>query len=114
MEDTEEVHVLLMKNCSQVENKFIKYTFDIKGSTRNRLESFKNYKNTACLKCQNVKVLKNLKKFLTFIEEDKKGIMTMLSKDVNFLRQFGLMDYSLFFVVAFRPGYIKSNPDNFD
>lgn len=114
MEGTAVVHVLLMKNCTQVENEFIKYTFDIKGSTKNRLESFHNYKNTNCLKCQNIKVLKNSKKFLMFRTDDKKTIMSMLSKDIDFLRKFGLMDYSMFFVVAFRKGHIDSNLDQFD
>lgn len=56
-------------------------------------------------------MLKNSKKFLMFRTDDKKTIMSMLSKDIDFLRKFGLMDYSMFFVVAFRKGHIDSNLD---
>jgi hypothetical protein len=46
-----------------------------------------------------------------FRADDKKLIMNMMSKDIDFLRKFGLMDYSLFFVVAFRKGHIDANLD---
>lgn len=110
MEGTQEVHVLLMKNCSNCEKKLIKYTFDLKGSELNRFEPFSDYEPTGCMKDENVKALKNMREFLKFSQEDKDTIMATFQRDVNFLRKFNLMDYSLFLVVTYRPSYIRKHP----
>lgn len=67
MEGTAEVHVLLMKNCAKcVNDKYIKYSFDLKGSIEKRFEEFSEYKPKSCLKDENILALKNMREFLTF------------------------------------------------
>lgn len=40
-------------------------------------------------------------------------IIKQMAIDVSFLSQFDLMDYSLLFVIAFNPEYIKKYPEKF-
>ena len=90
------VHIMLMENALQIENEDkLQFIFDLKGSTVNRSVKGK-LKNTTTRK--DVCFLKTKKahpKLMKIDPDDKERILTIINKDVEFLRRNGLMDYSL-------------------
>ena len=72
-----------------------------------------NFKNTEVLKDQNILSFQHDEIFLKFQEQDIKKIIDRMEYDISLLQSFNLMDYSLLFVVAYNPEYVKLNKNDF-
>lgn len=90
------VHIMLMENTlrlKQADN--LKYIFDLKGSTVDRKVKGKT-KNSTTLKDINYLMVSATTKGLTHMKNKiRVNLQKVLSKDAEFLRLNGLMDYSL-------------------
>ena len=90
------VHIMLMENALQVENEDkLKFIFDLKGSTVNRSVTGKLKNTTTRKDVCFLKTKKAYPKLMKIDPDDKERILTIINKDVEFLRRNGLMDYSL-------------------
>lgn len=115
MDDMNTVYLILMGNTKPIEDKYIKKTYDLKGSMVKRIVKGdeKDFKNNAVLKDKNILHLQDEEIILKFSEKDKKGIIDRMAKDVSLLSLFNLMDYSLLFTIAYNPNFVEHNPDLF-
>ena len=94
------VHIMLMENALQVENEEkLKFIFDLKGSTVNRSVTGKLKNTTTRKDVCFLKTKKAYPKLMKIDPDDKERILTIINKDVEFLRRNGLMDYSLLLAV---------------
>lgn len=91
---------MLMENTVKLKDpKNLLYVFDLKGSTVDRKTSGAT-KPSSTLKDQNFllcceRSLKQGRTFMNFSSIDRRKLISTVRKDVNFLRDQGLMDYSL-------------------
>lgn len=115
-----------MGNTKQVKDQYIRKVYDLKGSLANRevkipkdktqehVALFEScFKNTSCLKDLNLLNFLKHEVFLKFGARQTKEILEKMMKDVVLLSNFGLMDYSLLFVVAFNKDYVARNGHEF-
>ena len=73
------------------------FSFDLKGSIKNRRDPIKQGK---VLKCMNFVDINSSKKKLVRLEADQIEEMNeLIVKDSEWLREMNLMDYSLFLVI---------------
>ena len=106
MEDIREVHILLMDNLFlHVKNKISE--FDLKGSIINREvhEPFVIEKN--CLKDVNLQKISKNDKFLRFQRGDMRTICEQILKDIKFMADHKLMDYSLLLLTEKNPDFVE-------
>jgi len=107
------VKLVVMGHTIQYKNKdLIRHTYDLKGSMVNRLVKGRT-KPTAPVKDKNLlqDVQFDKEIFLNFSPKDQKILNAQIAKDVELLREFNLMDYSLLLCVEkVEPGtkYVKS------
>jgi hypothetical protein len=71
MDDMDPVYLILMGNTKQIEDKYIKKMYDLKGSMVKRIvkgddKGDKKFKHTACLKDQNILAFQKDEIFLKF------------------------------------------------
>ena len=107
MEDIREVHILLMDNLFfRVKNKISE--FDLKGSIINREvhEPFVVEKN--CLKDVNLQKISKNDKFLRFRKDDMRTICEQILKDIRFMADHKLMDYSLLLLTELNPDFVET------
>ena len=90
-----DVHLMLQENILRFKNPAnLKYVFDLKGSTVNREEI--QLKPSTTLKDVNfLQESKANENFTQFEQSDRRALLRALHRDVEFLRQNGIMDYSL-------------------
>ena len=105
------VNIILMQNlfgCSPIH---IQRMFDLKGSTIGRkTKDVQNWKKDQVLKDLDYEWLTKIeRKLINFKEDDIKEIKNNLTKDINFYKNLGLMDYSLLFIIIDFPN--KIDPD---
>lgn len=112
MEGMSSVYLILMAFTKKCEDSHVKRVFDLKGSMINREEKGKMeyFKNTKTLKDVNFLSMQKDERCLLFQSDDIHKIVTQMGKDVALLCNFGIMDYSLFFVVEHNPEYVKMHP----
>ena len=85
------VYLILMGNTKQIENKYIKKVYDLKGSMVKRIvkmkegKTEKDFKHTACLKDQNILAFQKEEIFLKFQEKDKQKIIDRMEYDLSLL-----------------------------
>jgi hypothetical protein len=118
------VYLILMGNTKQIQSKFIKKVYDLKGSLVKREVKVKyhdklgrfesSFKNTDCLKDINLLNMTQHEQVLFFNRKHIEGIVQKLRRDVVLLQKFNLMDYSMLFVVAYNPNYVEMFRDKFD
>lgn len=138
MEGLDPVYLILMGNSKQIHNDYIKKIYDLKGSlsgrevlcpgcdkrtkclfgkgrgTENDQHPFEQFfKNTSCLKDINFLNLHKDEVVMKFHRATAKRVAKQLMRDVVLLSNFGLMDYSLLFVVSFNPKYVEKHRDRF-
>lgn len=102
MEDIAVVHILLMGNLFEhVGSK--ESEFDLKGSSINR-EVFK-FTMKDCLKDENLKAISKEQVFLRFQRTDMHQIISQVLKDIQYLNQHSLMDYSLLLITELNPEF---------
>ena len=102
MEDIAVVHILLMGNL--FEHVGAKESeFDLKGSSINR-EVFK-FTMKDCLKDENLKAISKEQVFLRFQRPDMHQIISQVLKDIQYLNQHSLMDYSLLLITELNPEF---------
>lgn len=97
---------MLMENTMQlIDPSSLKHIFDLKGSLVDRTVKG-DITNSSTLKDKNYLAIRNLhmqkKKltsFINFKDTDKRKLKIVIRKDVEFLRDQGLMDYSLLLAV---------------
>jgi hypothetical protein len=106
MEDIVPVNLLVMANTNRCKSStLIMNIYDLKGSVVNRESKWsKNLKNTSTLKDLNLKRIKKQNQaigndFLKFTRPDINTINEMLKRDVELLKKYTLMDYSLLLCV---------------
>ena len=92
----DDVHIMLMENALQLrEPERLKYIFDLKGSLVDRKVKGQT-KNSTCLKDINFLMAAKANKGFTMMQRvDKTFAERALKRDIKFLREHGLMDYSL-------------------
>ena len=97
---TNEVHLMLMENTLQLKNSDgLKYIFDLKGSLVDRKVKGMTEPSTT-LKDINFLLASATPGFINLGGEDKrKATLLAIKKDVDFLSNLGLMDYSLLLAV---------------
>jgi hypothetical protein len=90
------VHIMLMENTVRLKDpKRLKFKFDLKGSTVDRLVTGRTYKSTI-LKDVNFLLVKQTFKELTKLDNaTRKRLLKVLNCDIEFLQGLNLMDYSL-------------------
>lgn len=102
-----EVHVMLMENTAQLEDPSrLLFVFDLKGSTVDR-KTKGVVKPSTTLKDQNYLLCceqkwKQNKEFVSFKNSDRHRLITAMRKDVEFLKNQNLMDYSLLLCIEKR------------
>lgn len=74
MESMAPVHFILMGSTRMVDNKYIKYCFDLKGSIKNR-EKKDFSKNASALLDRNFTAFSEADKFMLFRQEDREKIL---------------------------------------
>ena len=106
MEDIVPVNLLLMANTIRCDSSsYIQHVFDLKGSVINReVTKIKGLKNTSTLKDLNLQKIKKQYQcknvdMIKFHQKDIDLIKEQLKKDVELLKKFKLMDYSLLFAI---------------
>jgi 1-phosphatidylinositol-4-phosphate 5-kinase len=106
MEDIVPVNLLVMANTNRVKSStLIMNIYDLKGSVINRERKWdKKLKNTSTLKDLNLIRIRKQNEainydFLKFTKPDISMINEMLRKDVELLKKYNLMDYSLLLCV---------------
>ena len=116
MDNMDPVYFILMGNTKQIDNKYIKKMYDLKGSMVKRIVkgNESDFKNTACLKDQNIMKFQKDEIFLKFSSHDREEIIHQMAFDASLLSLFNLMDYSLLFVVAYNPRFVERNGDLFE
>jgi 1-phosphatidylinositol-4-phosphate 5-kinase len=94
------VHIMLMENTVRLKDpKELKFKFDLKGSTVDRIVTGRTNKNTI-LKDSNFLLAKQTFPELTKLDSaDRKRLFVALCNDVDFLTSLGLMDYSLLIAI---------------
>jgi len=106
MEDIEAVHLVLMGNTKQSNDSNIEHVFDLKGSMVNReVRNAHKLKNTTTLKDKNLLGLCRDKTILRFRMQDKDKILKVMEADIEFLRSFSIMDYSLLLAIEKNPNF---------
>ena len=115
MDYMDPVYFILMGNTKQIGNEYIKKLYDLKGSMVKRIVNGDeaDFKNTACLKDQNILKFQKDEILLKFDKKDIEKIVKQMQHDVSLLKFFNLMDYSLLFVAAYNPEFIKRNKNLF-
>ena len=98
----DDLDIMIMQNTVLLQDKNAKeYTFDIKGSLINRKTEFiKGYpgENKKVLKDVNFLELSKSAPLLNLNPQESKDILAQLKSDSEFLRDQGIMDYSLLLV----------------
>jgi 1-phosphatidylinositol-4-phosphate 5-kinase len=94
------VHIMLMENTVRLKDPMeLKFKFDLKGSTVDRVVTGRTYKSTI-LKDINFLLVKQKYKELTKLDTTtRKRILESLTRDLEFLQGLNLMDYSLLIVI---------------
>jgi hypothetical protein len=115
MDDQNPVYLILMGNSKKCEDSHIKKCYDLKGSMVNRhvKGEDENTPGTSVLKDKNLLDLRKKEKAMLFDPHDQEDIMHQMGLDISLLQQFGLMDYSLLFVIEYNPNYIKMFPSDY-
>lgn len=109
MEDLTPVHILLMSNAAQT-GKEIENVFDLKGSIINRhVKIDSKIQPSSTLKDVNLLNLTKENHLLMFRKEDKSAIMSKVQKDIHFLQEHNLMDYSLLVIIETNPAFIEAS-----
>ena len=92
----QEVHLMLMENTLRLKNpEQLKYIFDLKGSLVDR-KTMGLTTNSTTLKDINFLMTKKANRdFPCFATNTKQKLISVMQKDVQFLRNHNLMDYSL-------------------
>jgi hypothetical protein len=106
MEDIAPVNLILMGNT--MDGKPL-LTFDLKGSIINRKTQVEGVKMMTKSTLKDVNLL-NLQKsdvFLRFSKIDRFNILRQMRRDVNFLEDMMLMDYSLLLGIEMNPKYLE-------
>lgn len=108
MEDIVPVNLLVMANTNRVKSSAnIMNLYDLKGSVINRERKWsKKLKNTSTLKDLNLKWIKKQNEalgndFLKFSKDDIHLINEIMKKDVELLKKYNLMDYSLLLCIEY-------------
>jgi len=100
MEETEPVNLILMGNTKQSNDHNLEHVFDLKGSMVNRdVKNAHKLRPTATLKDKNLLALCKAKTLLRFKFKDIEELKETMDRDVEFLRSFSIMDYSLLFAI---------------
>lgn len=113
MEDKSPVKLIVMGNSMKKASRH-KAVFDLKGSLVKRLVKGEITSKTTTLKDQNLLKLNREHRhenWLNFSELDRKKIMKAMKKDVEMLRKFNLMDYSLLLCIQENPDYHAAFPN---
>lgn len=106
------VHIMLMENTVRLKDpKRIKYVFDLKGSTVDRLVKGKIGNNTTLKDVNFLMIKKKWKHLTTLRESTTKRLREAMRNDVAFLRSQGLMDYSILIAIE-KTGDNKANLHN--
>lgn len=94
------VHIMLMENTVRLkEPKQLRYIFDLKGSTVDRVVTGKT-KNSTTLKDINFLVTKKRFRMLTTLDEKtNRKLVRAMRKDIEFLYSQRLMDYSMLIAI---------------
>jgi len=94
------VNIMLMENTLRLKDpKRLKYVFDLKGSTVNRVVKGKT-KNSTTLKDINFLLTKKKFSVLTRLSEStNRKLVNAMRSDVNFLSSLNLMDYSMLIAI---------------
>jgi len=121
------VYLILMGNTKRIDNKYIRKIYDLKGSMVKREVKEKKvpagiknrpfestFKNTECLKDINLLNFVKQEMVLKFSKTDLSQIVVKLRRDAVLLQEFNLMDYSMLFVIAFNPNYVREYPEKFE
>lgn len=97
MEKIATVHLMLMSNTLNFRNsEAIERIFDLKGSTVSReVKIHATTKKTATLKDTNFLNIQKSDEIFSFMGEDCHKLRRILAADVKFLKDHGIMDYSL-------------------
>ena len=113
MEQQDKQFLILMGNTKQIDDKFIKKIYDLKGSMVKRevKGEEKSFKHTACLKDKNILNVCKHESFINFCSHDIKKIMNRIRLDATLLSHFNLMDYSMLFVACYNPNYVEMYPE---
>ena len=90
------VHIMLMENALRLKDKDnLKYIFDLKGSTGDRLVKGMTGTSTTLKDVNFMIALEASPRFIDLEEWDRKRLLGIVKKDVDFLSSLGFMDYSL-------------------
>jgi 1-phosphatidylinositol-4-phosphate 5-kinase len=94
------VHIILMENTVRLKDpKELKFKFDLKGSTVDRVVTGRTYNGTI-LKDINFLLAKQTFKELTKLDSaTRKRLLQVLTSDIEFLQGLNLMDYSLLIAI---------------
>ena len=95
-----QVHIMLMENTVRLKNvDELKYVFDLKGSTVDRVVKGKT-ENSTTLKDLNFLLIKSKIKELTKLTEStSRRLAQVMRSDIDFLKSFNLMDYSMLIAI---------------
>ena len=104
MEDKEPVRLVVMGNTMKKASRHLG-VFDLKGSTVKRLVKGPITSKTKTLKDMNIMTMSKENFWLHFRKEDRIRIMAAMIKDVEILKKFNLMDYSLLLCIQENPDY---------
>lgn len=106
MEDLTPVHVLLMSNAARVESREIRGVYDLKGSIINR--EVKGINPQGTLKDVNLinRTVEDI--ILLFRLKDREKIMAQMLRDIQFLEEHNLMDYSLLVIIETNPKFTEA------
>lgn len=104
MEDKEPVKLVVMGNTMKNATRHLG-VFDLKGSLVKRLVKGPITSKTKTLKDKNILALNRENFWLHFKKDDRRRIMKAMIDDVEILRKFNLMDYSLLLCIQENPDY---------
>lgn len=100
------MHILLMDNLFlHVRNKISE--FDLKGSMINR-EIMPPFTMKDCLKDKNLLRHSRTEPFLKFRQGDMRSICERILRDIGFMAEHNLMDYSLLLITEENPDYFNT------
>lgn len=102
----EKIRIIVIENLFQIDKKYIKRKYDLKGSTYKRktirrknidqirpiIDSLQKFKARETLKDID---FNRIEEKIVLLPHDKRKMLQILERDVNFLRSLGIIDYSL-------------------
>ena len=97
---TSSVHLMLMENVLQIKNpEGLRYIFDLKGSLVDRKVKGKTKPSTTLKDVNYLMATAASPNFISLEEPRLKNLAQIVRKDVRFLSDLGLMDYSLLLAI---------------